>query len=82
MPTATKAGKEKKKQSSDITVETVGDEIHVSFGIRNYRVRGLEKNNSSQQLKVNVLARRDDLVHLDTLDLYRELGIDLCNSGS
>jgi hypothetical protein len=31
----------------------------------------LEKNHSSQQLKVNILATRDDLVHLDTLDLYK-----------
>jgi len=34
-------------------------------------VRGLEKNHSSQQLKVNILVNRDELVHLDTLDLYK-----------
>ncbi len=38
---------------------------------RHYRVRGLEKNHSSQQLKVNILVSRDELVYLDTLDLYK-----------
>ena len=33
--------------------------------------RGLERNHSSQQLKVNILAARDELVYLDTLDLYK-----------
>ena len=53
-------------------LETKGDEIHLSFGgLRRYRIRGMEKNHSSQQLKVNILAARDELVHLDTLDLYK-----------
>ena len=59
-------------KKSDVVIESTGDEVHVSFsGQRKYRIRGLEKNNSSQQLKVNILARRDELVHLDTLDLYK-----------
>ena len=50
----------------------IGDEVHLSFGgLRRYRIRGMEKNHSSQQLKVNILAVRDELVHLDTLDLYK-----------
>ena len=59
------------KRKTDVILETKNDEVHVSIGTRNYRVRGLEKNHSSQQLKVNILATRDDLVHLDTLDLYK-----------
>jgi hypothetical protein len=59
------------KKKLDITVETKGDDIHISIGTRSYRIRGLEKNHSSQQLKVNILATREDLVHLDTLDLYK-----------
>jgi len=62
----------------DVTIETKGDEVHLSISNRRYRIRGLEKNNSSQQLKVNILAARDDgglgdspLVHLDTFDLYK-----------
>lgn len=56
---------------SDIIVETKNDEVHLCIDTRSYRIRGLQKNNSSQQLKVNILAKRDELVHLDTLDLYK-----------
>jgi hypothetical protein len=60
------------KQQADVTIEIKGDEVHLSFeGQRRYRIRGLERNHSSQQLKVNILAARDELVHLDTLDLYK-----------
>ena len=68
----------KPPKTSDVVLETTGDEVHLSFGgLRRYRIRGLEKNHSSQQLKVNILAVRDGcpgdspLVHLDTLDLYK-----------
>ena len=66
------------KKQADVTVEIQGDEVHLSFeGIRRYRIRGLNNNHSSQQLKVNILAAREGgpgdapLVHLDTLDLYK-----------
>ena len=58
-------------KQSDIVVETSGDEVRFTIDTRRYRVRGLEKNHSSQQLKVNILVNRDELVHLDTLDLYK-----------
>ena len=65
-------GKKAAPKTSDVVLETKGDEIHLSFGgLRRYRIRGMEKNHSSQQLKVNILAARDELVHLDTLDLYK-----------
>ena len=38
---------------------------------RRYRIRGLEKNTNICTLKVNLMASRDDLVHLDTLDLVK-----------
>ena len=66
------------KSKTDVVLETKGDEVHLSFdGQRRYRIRGLERNHSSQQLKVNILAARDGgpgdspLVHLDTLDLFK-----------
>jgi hypothetical protein len=38
----------KAKPESDVVVETKGDEVHIMFGSqRRYRIRGLEKNNSS-----------------------------------
>lgn len=45
-------------------------EVTFTFGDRYYRVRGLEKNVSYEQLKINLLASRDGVVHVDTLDLY------------
>lgn len=56
-------------RADDVTVEEKNHEVHIAIGTRRYRVRGLEKNQSGQQLRVNVLATRDDLVHMDTLDL-------------
>jgi len=43
-----------------------------TFGERRYRVRGLEKNLGLQSLKVNLLVSHtsQELVHVDTLDLY------------
>lgn len=55
----------------DIHVELKGQEVHVRIATRHYRIRGLEKNLSPQQLRVNLLATRDGLVHLDTLDLCK-----------
>ena len=37
---------------------------------RHWRVRGLTKCSSYEQLKVNLMVRRDGLMHVDTLDLY------------
>ena len=59
------------ESKSGVSIETIGHEVHLHIDTRHYRIRGLEKNHSSQQLKVNILARRDKLVHLDTLDLFR-----------
>ena len=72
----TKQTKETKTKTTnsktDVVLETKGDEVHLSFeGQLRYRIRGLERNHSSQQLKVNILAARDELVHLDTLDLFK-----------
>ena len=47
------------------------DQREWSFDTRHYRVRGLSHNLSPQQLRVTILARRDELLHADTLDLYQ-----------
>jgi len=52
------------------------DEVVMVLGDRRYRVRGLAKNLSYDQLKVNVLVSRaspenaGELLHVDTFDLY------------
>jgi len=55
----------------EATLETKGDEVHVTIDTRRYRIRGLQKNLSPHQLRVNILATRDDLVHMDTFDLCK-----------
>lgn len=64
-------------------------EILLTLGPRQVRVRGLDKNLSYEQLKVNLLIRAGERFHVDTFDLYaararqsyireaaRELGVD------
>ena len=47
-----------------------GEQVEMRLGERFWRVRGLAKNTSLEQLRVNVLCARGDAFHLDTLDLY------------
>lgn len=56
--------------ASPLGLEHRGEEVHATLGGRHYRVRGLAKNLSPDALRVNLLVRRDDAVHVDTLDLY------------
>ena len=52
-----------------VAVEVRGAEVFMTFGDRRYRVRGLEKNASSDITKVNLLASRGDGFHIDALNL-------------
>ncbi len=45
-------------------------EVKMIFGDRNYRVRGLQKNMSYEQLKINILISCKELFHVDTFDIY------------
>jgi DNA primase catalytic core len=53
-----------------LTIERRGDEVHCTAGDRSYRVRGLAKVTTVDALRVNLLAKRGEAVHVDTLDLY------------
>jgi DNA primase catalytic core len=61
---------------AELPAEVHDDEIVMVLGDRRYRVRGLNKNLSYDQLKVNVLVSRaspeaaGELLHVDTFDLY------------
>ncbi len=46
------------------------EEIIINLSDRRWRIRGLDKNMSYEQLKVNLLVSRNDLFHVDTFDLY------------
>ncbi len=54
----------------DIEAEVAEHEVNMSFGDRHYRIRGLARNTSYEQLKVNVLVRRGETFHVDGLDMY------------
>jgi DNA primase catalytic core len=45
-------------------------EVRLSFGERQWRVRGLPKNLAYEVLKVNLHVRSGEAFHVDTLDLY------------
>ena len=55
---------------SEIDAEITEEEVIINLGSRRYRIRGLNKNLSINQLKVNILASTGELIHVDTLDLY------------
>jgi len=54
----------------EIPTEVKPEEIVIRLGDRKYRVRGLAKNLSYEQLRVNVLCARNERFHVDTFDLY------------
>lgn len=59
------------RANCDMQIETTRHEVNIVIDTRKHRIRGLEKDMSLQQLRVNVMASRDDLVHLDTFDLCK-----------
>ncbi|MCF6193139.1 MAG: CHC2 zinc finger domain-containing protein, partial [Kangiellaceae bacterium] len=54
----------------DIDAEVSDNEIIMLFGSRRYRVRGLKKAMSYEQLKINLCVSDDEMMHVDHLDLY------------
>jgi DNA primase catalytic core len=60
-----------KKPKDDCPVEVTDTEIKLTLGNRFYRVRGLDKNLSLGQLKINLLVSVGEHLHVDTLDLYQ-----------
>ncbi len=60
--------------SEDINAEIKDDEIIFNFESRRYRIRGLKKNLSYDQLKINMLVNVESDMHVDTFDLYQARG--------
>ena len=56
--------------SEAILADIKDHEISLAFGERFYRVRGLQKNMSHEQLKINLFIKHNEQFHVDTLDLY------------
>jgi len=56
-----------------VEAQVTDHEVVISLGDRRWRVRGLSRNMSYEQLKVNLLVSRDNghqAFHVDTFDLY------------
>ena len=56
----------------EVPAEVKDNEVVISLGDRRWRIRGLQKNMSYEQLRLNVLVSRPgaDAYHVDTFDLY------------
>ena len=55
---------------STLEAEQSAHEITLNLGSRRYRIRGLTKNLSYEQLKLNVLVSKGEAFHVDTFDFY------------
>lgn len=53
-------------------LEKVGDFHQIAFGSREYRIGGLDKNSSLEVLKITLRISCEGLMHVDSLDLYRD----------
>ncbi|HFD11989.1 MAG TPA: toprim domain-containing protein [Crenotrichaceae bacterium] len=58
------------ESAKTIDAEVNEHETVMTLGDRRYRIRGLQKNMSYDQLKINVLVSRNELFYVDTLDIY------------
>ncbi len=70
-------------------MEQTDNEFIVTLENRRYRIRGLEKNQSVEQLKINLFVNIEDRFHVDNLDIYsararhvfiKQASIELCVS--
>ena len=52
-------------------VEQVGEDLFIKLGERDYRVRGLEKNQGMEAMRINLRLMVNGLYHVNILDLYR-----------
>ena len=58
-------------QVSSLTAQVSDNEILITIGNRNYRIRGLTKSsNTFDTMKINILVRKGEMFFVDTIDLY------------
>ena len=58
------------RAAQPIDAEVSDNEIILTFAERRYRVRGLARNLAYDVMKINLLAARGELFHVDAFDLY------------
>ena len=59
-------------QAPTSALEKKGDYHELTHGPRTYRIGGLEKNNSLEVLRITLRITTEGLMHVDSLDLYRD----------
>lgn len=69
-PMPVNASPEPPAPKSDLDVVRKSEEVIIRLGDRRYRIRGLAKNMSYDQLKINLLVSKGESFHVDTFDLY------------
>jgi hypothetical protein len=67
---ATASDRRSPSQVSSLEPQASSHQVTVTRDDRRYRVRGLAKNTSYDQMKINLMVTRDGALHVDTLDLY------------
>ena len=56
--------------TTDVPADISEHEVVMTLDKRHYRIRGLTKNLSYEQLKINILIKEGDAFHVDTFDIY------------
>lgn len=76
VPLAAKSLAAKKEEAPEkpdaFELTKAGDYHEAALGSRVYRIGGLEKNNSLEVLKITLRVSCEGLMHVDSLDLYRD----------
>ena len=61
---------EAKLVTTEVPADVTEHEVVMTLDNRHYRIRGLNKNLSYEQLKINILVKEGDAFHVDTFDIY------------
>ena len=56
--------------TTDVPADVSEHEVVMTLDNRHYRIRGLTKNLSYEQLKINILIKEGEAFHVDTFDIY------------
>ena len=56
--------------ANDVPMEVTDSEITLTLGDRNYRVKGFNVDLVTDALKINLMAVKGEMMHMDKLDLY------------
>lgn len=59
------------EKSFSLSLEQRGNDFHITFGDRNWRIRGFHKNMSLESLRINLRISCQECFFLDALDLYQ-----------